>query len=72
MIAAEDRPPSPDGFSFAVAYAVGFCHHVLRQSWDETAESNGYAVFTDDPHLRDTGARTVADLVAGWLTGGHD
>ncbi|RNL85050.1 SGNH/GDSL hydrolase family protein [Halostreptopolyspora alba] len=69
VIAADGRAPQPDGFSFAAAYAAGFRHHILRQSWDEIAERNGYAVFTDGQHLSDTGARTVADLVEDWLTG---
>ncbi len=67
MIAAEDRPPRPDGFSFGAAYAAGFQHHILRQGWDEIAADNGYAVFTDGRHLSDTGARTVAVLVEDWL-----
>ncbi|MBB4932142.1 lysophospholipase L1-like esterase [Lipingzhangella halophila] len=68
LIAAEGRPPRPDGFSFGAAYASGFRHHILRQSWDEIAEDNGYAVYTDGLHLSDTGARTAADLVADWLS----
>jgi lysophospholipase L1-like esterase len=48
-------------------YKAIFSHYILRQSWDEIAESNGFVFLTDNLHLNLRGALLATELIDGFL-----
>jgi lysophospholipase L1-like esterase len=51
-------------------YGVLARHYLLRQSYDEISESNGFLYLTDLLHLNTRGATLVADLIERYVTSG--
>ncbi|WP_410872556.1 SGNH/GDSL hydrolase family protein [Nocardia sp. A7] len=59
-------------FGFPLAFRAAAKHYLLGRSWDQVARSNGLELLVDHIHLSDQGGAIVADLVARWLTTGHE
>ncbi len=51
-----------------VMYRALARHYLLRESFDDISESNGFLYLTDLLHLNTRGASAVADLIEGYIT----
>lgn len=50
-----------------VMYQAIFSHYILRKSWDNIADDNGFLFLTDNIHLNKRGAGIVVQLINGFL-----
>lgn len=71
-IAARGKKPSllhlHKGNTTSSLYKALLKHYVLRKSYDEISEENGFLYLTDLLHLNTRGATMVADLVQNFVT----
>lgn len=52
---------------FTALIKSAFKKYILRKSWDEISEDNGFSILTDGIHLNDQVGNILAGLIQEWL-----
>lgn len=72
MIEYLEEHPSNSHIPFAKSniamFKAVFSHYLLRKSWDEISERNGFSLLTDHIHLNNKAVSIIEEAVEGFIT----